>query len=280
VRTGNAADAKAKGWSPWSAAQNVGDSVALEAPAGRFLQYKLVFTSVDGKSSAAVHEVRLSYLTPNLPPRLTSVEAVSKEKPAAGGSVSRSGDMPPCKEYHRTIRWSAEDENEDALLYDVWIRPAGAASWVKTAKDLQETQWQWDTQTVADGRYEVKVEVSDRLDNLAAAALRDERVSDPVLVDNSPAFVEEMNCRVEGHKVILDFTVSDDLSAIARVAYAVDSAEEWQMLLPADEIYDSRTERMQAELEIPDAGSHWLAVRVDDEADNATYRNLSVEIQP
>jgi hypothetical protein len=58
TRSGNVQEAAADGWSPWSDDVSAAEYVPIAAPAARFFQYRLTFTSDDGKSTATDHERR------------------------------------------------------------------------------------------------------------------------------------------------------------------------------------------------------------------------------
>jgi len=67
-----------------------------------------------------------------------------------------------------TVKWQAGDSNKDKLLFNLYLRPVGNSLWVRLEKDLDKPQYTWNSLTAADGRYEIKVEASDRADNSPA----------------------------------------------------------------------------------------------------------------
>jgi hypothetical protein len=62
------------------------------------------------------------------------------------------------------------------------------------------------------------------------------------------------------------------------VAYTLDSAEKWQVALPADGVFDSRREKIEFDVEAEDAGEHYLAIRFSDALGNDVNRYLMVEV--
>jgi len=274
-RSGNTSDPDNGGWQEWTDPAGVKNDLPIRSAAGRFLQYKLVLRSADGRTTPVIREVKLAYMTPNLPPKLSNVQvsraAGGAKPPAPAGKPAN-----PSRTY--TISWNAEDDNKDKLTYKIFIRPVDAEPWIRIAQDLEVTQWNFDSLTTADGRYEFKVEASDAAGNAAGAELTDSRISAPVVVDNTPPEVVELSYQVQGRQVKVTAQVEDVLSIIKAVSYSLDSAEQWQTALAGDGIFDSRQERIEFDLKVEQAGRHLLALRFDDALGNSVYRNLVIEI--
>ena len=270
TRSGNTSDPKNGGWSDWSESQMVEMDLPIDSEPGRFLQYRLTLASFDGEATPTVREVKLAHMIPNLPPKLSGLTV----KRGVSGSPSSKGASP--KTF--SVTWKGEDENKDKLEYEVYLREVGGKNWVRIAKDLTKSPYSWNSQTAADGRYEIKVEASDEMSNPTGTGLTDSRVSRPVVVDNTPPDVAELGWKIESKKVSVTAKLRDILSAIGKVDFSVDSAEEWKVAVAVDGVYDSREETVKFDFEAEEAGEHLLSIRFEDALGNRTYRNVRLEI--
>jgi len=104
------------------------------------------------------------------------------------------------------------------------------------------------------------------------------RVSDPVIVDNTPPFIGNLAATVEGNTAHIKFDALDRVSTLASFAYSVDSSQDWQSVLPVDKIADSPDEKVDFEIPKLKAGAHQIAVRATDALGNQAMQNVSVTI--
>src|SRR5439155_25274646 len=86
----------------------------------------------------------------------------------------------------QTIVWRADDENDDELSYDVWYRREGDVGWNSLRRNVTESILVWDTATVPNGTYFIKVVASDAPSNPTATALSGDLESSAFEVDNTP----------------------------------------------------------------------------------------------
>jgi hypothetical protein len=109
----------------------------------------------------------------------------------------------------------------------------------------------WDTTSVPDGTYVVKIAASDAPANSPATALVGELESTSFDVDNSPPRIEIQPAKPGAPKSggrAIAFVVRDDHSAVQRVEYSLD-ASRWRVVYPKDGIPDSRREEFEVTLE-------------------------------
>ena len=103
------------------------------------------------------------------PPEQAAAAAAARPRtacrppPPTAGSCSSAG--------IQTFSWKADDPNGDTLLYDVHYRRASDTRFRLLRKGLTEPVLAWDTSTVPNGRYVVRVTASDAPSNPAALAL-------------------------------------------------------------------------------------------------------------
>jgi len=272
TRSGNVSEPADETWSSWSKATPVGDGfLPIGSPAGRFLQYRLTLTG-DGKATPVAQRIRIVYQVGNLPPSVTAVTVKTSAK-GSKASISAGG-----AKAFRHIELKASDPNSDKLEYTVSFREVGSACWIEIAKDLKKPKYVWDTRTVGDGTYELLVRASDRPSNPPAAALSAERISNPVLVDNTAPTIQDLGAKSAGGKVIVTCAATDAASRIVSAYYAVDSQDEWTVLAAKDGMFDSDREQVSFELTDLRAGAHRVAVKIADDYGNVAYGAVSVTV--
>ena len=66
---------------------------------------------------------------------------------------------------------------------------------------MTEATFEWDTRSVADGKYQVRVVASDALANVPGAGKTAARVSDSVLIDNTPPRITGLSAARSGNKM-------------------------------------------------------------------------------
>ena len=143
-------------------------------------------------------------------------------------------------------------------------RREGDTGWRVLRRGLTDAILTWDTTSVPDGTYTIKVSASDGQSSSPATALAGELESTSFDIDNTPPTVTIGPSRVEGGATIATFTVKDGQSPIQRVEYSLD-ASRWRGVFPRDGLADSREETY--ELELP-GGETQAIVRANDALGN------------
>lgn len=166
----------------------------------------------------------------------------------------------------QTFAWKAEDGNDDRLQYDVLYRREGNTTWRALHRALSDPIFVWDTTSVPDGTYIVKVVASDAPSNAPGTALSGELESGSFDIDNTPPRIEVEPSVRAGGRTRLTFTVRDEQSAVQRVEYSLD-ASRWRVVHPKDGIADSRVEGFEILLEDQEAGRS-VIIRVTDAMNN------------
>jgi len=271
VRSGNVKDVNDPTFSEWSEPAEITAPVQLQCPLGRFCQYKLILQSQYGTDSPLIREIAVACTVPNLAPRVESV-TVSRIKSAGKQGVFK-------------ISHETKDDNGDKLVYKIDFRKLGRTNWIELKDELEASSFEWDGKTVEDGRYEVRVTASDERSNTTLTKLTGSRISEPVIVDNTGPVVKNMKItsplKDDGQYRVLGIEVADDLSAIDKLEYTIDSNDRWISTVPDDLVYDTKDEnftiRIDAEEDLP-KGDHVITVRVSDADGNTTYKTLEVNV--
>jgi len=264
TRSGNVAKPDDRTWSDWSGEMPVEDFLRIASPAARFLQYRLTLHANE-QAGPAVQRVAILYQVGNLAPSVFAVTV----KASAQAPKQQARDDDPLIYRHVAVR--AADVNGDKLSYEVELRQAGEEKWIRIAEDLDKPLYVWDTRTVADGVYELRVTASDAPANPPETALTAARISEPVVVDNTAPTVRNLALRAADGKVTVSGVASDAASRIAAIHYSVDSQSEWVTVLPSDGIADSPRERFSFQTGKLTPGPHRIAVRVRDLYRNTGY---------
>ena len=267
----------------------------IECPGARYLQWRATLSRGSG-SGPVLRSVEVAYLRENLPPRVGSVTVFEPGDvvtgPAGGGDgttvsqtlpggieVTYSLDARPSDRSLpvlirglRTVSWEAVDPNGDALSCELWVRAEDETEWRKMEDDIRwRTLHTWDTQSMADGIYRLKVVASDRPGNPVGGAGEGSAVSAPFLVDNGSPEIVSLDAERKKGMLIITGEARDVLSPLTFVDVAIDYGA-WQMAFAADGLFDSRSEGFRLELPDPGPGEHTVAVRATDRAGNIALR--------
>jgi hypothetical protein len=275
-------------WSAWSAPYTHHEGEAIASPPARYVQWRAVLTKPASGPSAVLTGVTLAYLPRNSRPVVASVTIhppgvvfqrpyVSDESAIAGLDEATAdarrppGDSGPAtpapgrrmlQKGLQTIAWKADDDDDDHLTYALQYRREGESEWHDLKSGLTDSIFVWDTTTVADGRYVVRVRASDSPSNAAERALVGDRESDPIEVDNTPpAITSEVERQNGGMHLLVH--VQDARSPIQKVEYSVNGGA-WQLVYPVDGLADSPDERY----DIPvanDAAAAQIIIRATDQ---------------
>ena len=301
LRSGNTSDPNTY-WSPWAGPFHEPDGEAVKLPPGRFVQWKAVFRDGDAKTNIAW--VSVAYLPKNVAPIIDSIvmqnpgiraqSSMGITPPGQSLPVQLRMPAPPplpglnlfpqtpqpvqqvkfepppqgfVQRGWQSVLWGAHDENEDDLIFAVYYRGERETVW-KLLKDKVETRfYSWDTTTMPDGAYYLKIVASDSPSNPPEETLTAERVSDRFIVDNAPPEVLNLRSSVSGSSAEVKFEARDSASMLSRAEWSLDGGD-WKLVLPSGRLSDARQESYTITLPALPAGEHTLAVRLTDEFDN------------
>ncbi len=264
ARSGNVKDPNDPTFSAWTAAVPVSGPVELNCPLGRFCQYRLTLNTSDRGASPVIREVSLASVIPNLPPEIQAL------------TVARSPDKQ--KPHIFVIAAMPEDANRDQLLFKIEFRKAGRTGWITLKKNLDQPKFEWDSRTVEDGRYEIRLTADDRLSNNPQTTLTGARISDTFVLDNTPPQITEEKIEITGRTASIRLEVGDELSIVGKLLFTIDSNELWQACVPDDKVFDTTNEQFAVRIENLDPGRHVIAFAASDDLGNIAYKTFLVEI--
>jgi sugar lactone lactonase YvrE len=300
TRTGNTATPDDT-WSEWSPPYRNPQGDTVVSPKARYLQWRAVLVGDQGDRSPVLTSVTTAYLPRNLRPDVESITVHPAgtvfQKPFSTGefeiagfdveqderrqaAAAQAGQTPvPMlgrRMYQKglqTFAWKAEDPNEDRLQYDVLYRREGDTAWKLLKRALSDAIVVWDTTSVPDGTYVIKIAASDAPSNSPGTALTGERESTSFEIDNTPPRITVASQGGDGARI--RFSVADDHSPVQRVEYSLEG-ERWRVVYPTDGIPDSRME--QFEIELGGIAGRAVTIRATDAMNNtATVTELRIK---
>jgi hypothetical protein len=289
-------------WSAWSEPYRNPDGQQIQSPKARYLQWQAVLIGKD--ASPVLTSVTAAYLQRNLRPRVTAITVYPAgnvfQKPystgeaeiagfddgwpdtrpsptalAAAGQAGVGGASLGRRIYQKGLQafaWKAEDDNEDKLQYDVLYRRDDETGWRALKRAVTDQLFVWDTTSVPDGAYILRVVASDAPSNPQRLALTGDADSTTFDIDNTPPTVRVTGVRRDGGRSAISFEVTDGQSAIQRVDYSADGGR-WRPVAPNDGICDSRFEQFELVVEGDPAG---LVLRAVDAMSNVTTARTEI----
>ncbi|MGE5296766.1 MAG: hypothetical protein ACM3VT_18250 [Solirubrobacterales bacterium] len=263
-RSGNVKDVNDPTFSEWTELAEVTEPIQLRCPVGRFCQYKLVLETKDGQKTPLIREIAVASTVPNLSPKIETVDVTRLVNPGKEGVFK--------------IGFKAADENEDKLTYRLDFRRIGRTTWIEMKDDLDADNYEWDSKTVEDGRYEVRVTADDSRSNTVATKLTGSRISDAIVVDNTGPTIHKYSIEKNGKAATLKLQVSDELSVINSLDYTIDSNSEWKGAVPDDSVFDTTDENFTIVTEDLQPGEHIIALKIRDDVDNVTYKTFELSV--
>jgi len=306
VRSGNTED-PGKEWSRWFGPYTA-PGTQMEVPAARFLQWKAVIH--DGRPGDGIDWVSAAYLPRNVAPVIDGIamqdpgvraqtpvvitgpaNATLKQPPTPTvigtvvATTTAKFEQPPQGVYQKgyaSVLWSAHDDNDDELRYSVYFRGENQRDWLLLKDNLDQKYYSWDTTTMPDGAYYLKIVANDSQSNPPSAALKAERESERFEIDNTPPMIEKLEASANAdpsQDVAYDFsfTAVDGTSSIEKAQYSVDGGE-WIVLAPTQGISDSKTENYRFTVRGLSLGEHTIAVRAYDRFENVGAGKTTIHI--
>ncbi|HEY6065790.1 MAG TPA: hypothetical protein VIY96_06510 [Thermoanaerobaculia bacterium] len=278
-------------WSRWSDFHDTTGAVKVDAPPGRYLQWKVRMASPDG-ATPTIRRIEAAYRNRNAAPVIEAFFAMGPNEVFArsGGSGSnvleatapdekgiftsleeaRSDSAPRklLRKGFRTLTWKTSDSDGDTVVHSLEFRPLSSSSWVPLKSDVRESFFSFDTTALPDGEYVFRLTASDSESN-PEDPKSSSRQTSPVWIDNTPPVIK----RIDGGRGGLRIEVTDAASPITELEYSV-NAREWVRVEPEDGLSDSRHEIYRIELKPAEKGGYVL-VRAADAARNVGALSLT-----
>ena len=318
VRSGNTSRPEYN-WSDWSGPYSSSGAEKVTCPPARFAQWKVVFSQTDDAATPTVSWVSLAYLPKNAAPVIDGIvvqnpgvriqgfaappaapgtstpvqirmpQSPNSATPGATPYVAEATSRAPKVEAppqgveqkgYMSVVWTSHDDNDDDLTFTLYIRGEGEKNWRLLKDKIEQHHYSWDSTTMPDGAYYLKLVASDSPSNPSDQALTATRESERFEVDNSQP--EILNLRAAASKGASgDFTVTFDVHdpaiPVARAEYSLDSGD-WSLIFPKGDLSDSREESYELALRHLTPGEHTISVRAADRNENVTSSKITVTV--
>lgn len=275
-------------WSAWNTVTGQAGSGQIASPKAKFLQWRAILKSAGGNPT--LNEVSVSFLPRNIAPEILSINVLPTNLGLLPNppiqidpNIELSGldpqifgvpnaPVPPRRAFQRAARafqWIAEDRNGDKLVYDVYYKEISETAYKLLRDNIAENFFTIDGQSLADGRYTVKIVAKDSPANPSGQVLMGEKVSEPFDIDNGqPTIAVVGTPQINSDNARVVFTASDKSSYLNRAEFSVNGGE-WQAVFAEDGISDSPDERYVIEFQVKTGGEYVVTLRVFDANGNA-----------
>jgi hypothetical protein len=288
-------------WSAWSDPYGIADGTPITSPKARYLQWRATLSG--GGDGPALTSIAAAYLQRNLRPQVRSITVhppgIVFQKPYSTGDpdlagfdnqttperrlvqaaqTTQAGSATPSlgrRTYQKglqTLVWRAEDENDDELSFDVLYRREGEPGWTALKRDLREPILVWDTATLPNGTYFIKIVASDSPSNAPGSTLIGELESAAFEIDNTPPVITVGRVNFDGNRTRVAFDVKDDHSSVQRVEWSLDG-QSWHAVIPSDGIADSKSEHYELVID-GTLGARGLTLRASDAMNNTVTAQI------
>jgi hypothetical protein len=272
TRSGSTQDPDSS-WSAWTKPLTASGKPGTAK--GRYVQMRARFK--DG--NATFGEVRFHFLTENVRAIIKSISAdgraqrsgrLSTGMQASGGKVSKGSP-------NVSVRWEVENPDRDELRYRISYRLDSQQTWrdaLKPTDIFTQSSYDWDTSTLPEGLYRMRVEATDELVNAPDKITKHSLESGIIVVDNTAPLFGGL--AINGRKLTGD--VTDGLGPISRIEIALAGSDDWRPIFPKDGIFDSAKEEFDADVSaIVPAGSRLIGVRAWDTNGNSVLKELEAK---
>jgi len=269
TRSGNTAE-PGPAWETWRRLEAAGMMASdwsggggVTSQVGRYLQYRITL-----KAAARLRELEIFYLPQNERARVEQLSAARMPPEMAQGSES-SGPKGTVQ-----LNWLVVNPDGDPLGFELAYKQEGEPTWrsIGGPEPLRAPTYAWNTTSVPDGRYVIRVQTSDGVSVAQDQALTHAFISAPVLIDNTRPRVEALRAR----GTVIQGRAIDSESSLTKIEFSVDGGP-WSPVSPDDGILDSPKEVFSLRALEVKTGSHVVAVRAVDESGNIGLGRLVIQ---
>ncbi|MGD0962890.1 MAG: hypothetical protein ABSA57_03200 [Candidatus Acidiferrales bacterium] len=302
-------------WSRWAGPYNTSEAGEVSCPPARFVQWKAVFPDAAGAAPPIVSWVGLAYQPKNVAPVIDDIALQDPGVRVVGYAAQPSGpgsslpvplhtphgpgpspssapasadsslktaklELPPQgfeDKGYQGVLWSAHDDNDDDLLFSVYYRAEGETNWHLLKDRLAQKFYSWDTASLPDGAYYLRIVAVDSPSNPAGQSLSTERESDRFEIANTPPHIEDLRAEASAAAAKISFVGISSSGAIEKAQYSLDAGD-WQIALPVGQLSDAPKESYRFDISALAPGEHVVAVQITDGFDNTTAAKVTFTI--
>jgi hypothetical protein len=196
------------------------------------------------------------------------------------GSKTSKIDVPPQgfqDKGYQSVLWLAHDDNDDDLIFSLYFRSEGDPTWRLLKDKLAQRYYSWDTTTMPDGPYYLKIVASDLPSNPPSFALSSERPSDRFEIENASPRIENLRAESKPGGAQVTFDGISSSVSIDHARYSVDAGD-WQVVFPVGLLSDAPKESYSFLLSGLPPGEHTVAVQIADRFDNSAAAKMNFTV--
>jgi hypothetical protein len=291
-------------WSNWSSPYLAPEGSKIESPSARFVQWKSILMTQNRKSTPYLDSVTVSYLPLNNSPVISdlkiSIKGIAvKERSETGDSDPRLVELEKfisqnssdgeknkpfaknnatSKDFYQegalSFLWKAVDPDGDDISFSIYYKGETESEWKLLIKDYEKNFYTWDTKTVPDGFYRIKITASDSIDTPDDIALETKFISEIITIDNSGPSISKPLVELKASSARITFSIKDNLSAIASCKYSINGGK-WKILFPDDLISDTPKEDYTLNLKIEKKGEYTVTFQAFDAESNISTGSVT-----
>ena len=245
TRSGNTEDVDDT-WSDWSEEYTDHEGSKITSPDHRFLQFKIRLKTKNKKYTPEIYSITIPYLIKNRKPAVLSVTLLKNGNNSKTISKTSKSSYKKysLKDFELKVKWDVKDKDKDSLNYELHTTLRNENEWLLLKDKIKEKSYTFDTRILPDGVYLFKVVADDIPSNSLSNSLKDEKISRPFIIDNTPPVIKLKYKKGKKNQYSISGSVTDNLSSIASISYSVDT-KNWTSIFPDDRIFDSKTEKFQ-----------------------------------
>ena len=157
------------------------------------------------------------------------------------------------------------------MEYTAYYKGIDEKTWKLLKEELKTNLYSWDSTSMPDGRYQIKIVATDKLNNPADLAKTSEKISDQFEIDNTQPTISEITVTSAANGAFqVKCTAEDKMNHIKEAVFSIDG-QDWQIVFPIDGIFDSNTEEFDFTTPSDlNAGEHTVVIKISDAAGNVS----------
>jgi hypothetical protein len=196
---------------------------------------------------------------------------------AADGKLSASGGPLTGKpDSDVELSWNVDNPDKDELRYRLEYRLLDNPTWfsiLEPQEKLTKTSYSWNTRDLPEGRYRVRVLVTDELSNPPDQVKRHQLESQVLTIDNTAPHFSLVQATGRRVKVV----ASDGVGPIVRLEAAIAGSDEWVPFAPEDGVFDEAEEQFDVDLSsLSPTGPALVTLRLFDQQNNQVVQSVTL----
>lgn len=254
----------------WSEFKPINNNGKIEAPDGRFLQYKVTMKTTNPEISPVLSSMDFTYVENNLAPDVINGGLATYYRQQNDSAENKT---PQLEEQEAMVYWKGTDPNGDKLIYTLEYRLKGEKNYKLIADNIENQYYKFKSYLLPSGIYDFKITASDKYDNPVGDIKTKSLEVFNIKYDNEAPELLDFKSASEGNIRKITFKLSDKLSFLKTVRYSTIN-NEWLYIVPDDRILDSMNESFTITIEDENISS--ITIETMDVEGNVKYYSFLI----